>query len=333
MTTPSEKVLVSIVLPTYNRAHLLPYAIRSVLNQSHTNLELIVVDDHSSDTTPDVVAEFDDPRIRYFRNDPNLRLPRSLNRGFSQASGDYLTWTSDDNLFLPTAIARMVEMLTHRACDFVYADYYQFSNLTEDGRPTETELRRLPDKLQLGKGNHIGACFLYTRAVYDTIGEYDPELFLVEDYDYWMRAAKQFSFCHLAEPLYYFRRDENTLFWSRFGEVKSADILARYKNGFASSDQVTEAMVKLALADPSNLNHFLLRISYAVVRKRSWRLTQLYRRLASRYLRQRLRKPIDSLLNRYSQGEVSFGDSKDALSARLQRLANIQYFEPNKLEP
>ena len=99
---------VSIVLPTYKRAHVLAGAIRSVLRQSFARLELIVVDDNSPDNTREVVASFDDPRIRYVRNDPNLKLPRALNRGFALARGAYLTWTSDDNFYGETAIVRMV---------------------------------------------------------------------------------------------------------------------------------------------------------------------------------------------------------------------------------
>src|SRR5678815_3231547 len=102
---------VSIVLPTYKRAHVLPGAIASVLSQTHANLELIVVDDNSPDGTRDVVASFRDPRIRYVRNEPNLKLPRALNRGFSLSRGEYLSWTSDDNLYANTAIERMVAVM------------------------------------------------------------------------------------------------------------------------------------------------------------------------------------------------------------------------------
>ncbi|MDV7390561.1 glycosyltransferase family 2 protein, partial [Arthrospira platensis SPKY1] len=77
----------SIVMPTYKRAHLLGGAIENVLAQSFRDFELIVVDDNSPDDTPQVVARFDDPRIRYVRNEPNLRLPRALNRGFALARG------------------------------------------------------------------------------------------------------------------------------------------------------------------------------------------------------------------------------------------------------
>lgn len=159
--------LVSIVLPTYKRAHVLPLAIRSVLAQTYANWELIVVNDNSPDDTEAVVKSFDDPRIRYFRNDPNLKLPRTLNRGFSLAQGNYLTWTSDDNMLAPSAIARMVNVLVSDAADFVFADYYEFADTDADGNPNDLRHVRQPDTPELAKGNAIGACFLYTRAVYE----------------------------------------------------------------------------------------------------------------------------------------------------------------------
>src|SRR5690348_15907921 len=120
--------LVSIVLPTYKRMDVLPHAIRSVLAQSYADFELIIVDDNSPDGTERVVASFTDPRIRYVRNDENQRLPRALNRGFSLARGEYLTWTSDDNLYAPEAIARMVAVLSSGQADFVFTDYFQFAD-------------------------------------------------------------------------------------------------------------------------------------------------------------------------------------------------------------
>ena len=140
MTTGGAgSALVSIVLPTFKRAHVLPWAIRSVLAQSYTHWELIVVDDNSPDDTAAVVASFTDPRIRYVKNEPNLKLPRALNRGFSMAQGEFLTWTSDDNLYAPTAIEKMVARLQAGGCDLVYADYYLFSTQGADGRPSDPQ--------------------------------------------------------------------------------------------------------------------------------------------------------------------------------------------------
>ena len=324
----TDKPLVSIVLPTYKRAHVLPSAIQSVLNQTCTNLELIIVDDNSPDATREVVASFDDPRIRYVRNQPNLKLPRALNRGFSLARGEYLTWTSDDNLYDENAIQRMVEILQGGGCDFIYADYYLFADLDADGRPLDIHHDKLPGKVQLEKGNHIGACFMYTRGVYEAVGEYDPDLFLVEDYDYFMRIAKRFRLCHIPEPLYYFRRDDDTLYCSRFCEVKASDVLVRYKNGLLSEIDVVEAVVALLLRNTADLKNPFLRWSHYAAHKLSFRLATLHRKMLTEYLRRRLGSRVRAILEGYRLKRIAFGAAKDALCSLMKELGTIAYIQP-----
>jgi glycosyltransferase involved in cell wall biosynthesis len=319
---------VSIVLPTYKRAHVLAGAIRSVLRQSFAGLELIVVDDNSPDNTREIVASFGDPRIRYVRNDPNLKLPRALNRGFAMARGAYLTWTSDDNFYGETAIARMVEALRDQRCDFVYADYYVFSDLGPDGAPHGVHHDRLPDRVQLEKGNHIGACFLYSRAVYEAIGDYDPDLFLVEDYDYFMRVAKRFRMCHIAEPLYYFRRHDDALYVSRFCEVKASDVLVRYKNGLLNEREALESVVDLLLRNAGAMKNPLLRWSQQTVKRISYRLTLLHGRLLNRYLRARLRPAVIALLEDYRSKRIPFSAARDRLCALIRESATVAYTGP-----
>lgn len=321
----TEAPLVSIVLPTYKRARVLPHAIRSVLGQTYQNWELIVVDDNSPDETGQVVAGFTDPRIRYLRNDPNLKLPRALNRGFSLARGQYLTWTSDDNLYAPRAIEAMVGRLQQGDCDLVYADYWLFSQDDDTGRPLDPQVDRLPDTVQLDKGNHIGACFLYTRRLYETVGDYDPELFLVEDYDFFIRASKQFRFAHLGEPLYYFRRDDDTLYLSRFAEVKASDVLVRYKNGLLDEPGVVDTLVALLLRNPGGLAHPLLHTLHRLADGRSWRLAQWQRRWAESHLKRQLGPVVHEVLQRYRTQASSFGATRDALREEMARLGTVAY--------
>lgn len=323
-----EQPLVSIVLPTYKRAHVLPHAIRSVLSQTYENLELIIVDDNSPDDTAAVVKSFDDARIRYVKNDPNLKLPRALNKGFSLANGAYLTWTSDDNVFADNAIEKMVDALQTKDCEFVYADYYLFADLDAADNPLDARHERLSSKLQLEKSNHIGACFLYTRKVYEEVGEYDPELFLVEDYDYFIRIAKRFAVCHIPEPLYFFRRHDDALYCSRFCEVKAADVLVRYKNGLLGDQDVLETIVALMLLNIEGLKNPLIRWSYHAARNTSFRLTSLHKRLAAGYLRWRLRSDIGAILEGYRSKRAKFGESKDALSGLMKRLGTVEYTHP-----
>jgi len=316
--------LVSIILPTYKRAHVLPIAIRSVLAQSYKNFELIIIDDNSPDNTREVVESFNDPRIHYVCNKPNLKLPRALNRGFSLAHGDYLTWTSDDNMFAHTAIERMINTMQTSDCDFVYADYYLFAELDSNNQPIEPMHDRQPSQLQLEKGNHIGACFMYTRKLYEAVGDYDPELFLVEDYDYFIRAAKQFCFCHIPEPLYYFRRDDQTLYYSRFCEVKASDVLVRYKNELISQADAVNIVTTLVMRNLDGLKNPLWRLTYQLVKPVSYRLTNTIKNVCEKNLQKKLSASMKPILENFHSKNISFAEARDNLVEMMNNTANIR---------
>ena len=326
--TVHNKPLVSIVMPTYNRAHVLPYAIRSILRQTYTALELIIVDDNSTDNTRDVIESFKDERIRYIRNESNLKLPKALNKGFSGANGAYLTWTSDDNTYANNAIEKMVASLQTGNCDFVYADYFLFADLDDAGNPMDARHERLPGRIQLEKTNHIGACFLYTRKAYEQVGDYDPELFLVEDYDYFIRITKLFSTCHISEPLYFFRRHDDALFCSRYAEVKAADVLVRHKNALLNDTEVVDAVAVLILRNLDGLKNPLLRSAYRTIHKVSYRLTHVYKRFCSKYMRWRLTKSVMSILDTYRSGSATFGQAKKKLQSLMLQHGRIEYIQP-----
>lgn len=191
---------VSVVLPVYNGAQRVSKAIESVLSQSYTNLELIIVNDCSTDNTMEVLRGYadKDSRIKVYENEVNQKLPRTLNNGFSHVEGDYLTWTSDDNTYKLNAIEKMVQYLDeHPDIDMVYAD---FDIVNLDGTYRETKRVFEPDELRFQ--NSVGACFLYTKELAAKAGEYDPDLFLAEDYEYWIKAYLNGNLHHIPEVLY-----------------------------------------------------------------------------------------------------------------------------------
>ncbi len=203
MRTFDPSSSVSIILPTYNGSKYLGQSVESCLGQTYKNLELIVVDDGSTEDIAGTLKPYKDPRLRLFRHEKNLGLPHALNTGFRSSTGQYLTWTSDDNYYAPNAIEEMSRFLqTYPEVDFVYAESYILDE--RDGNPTpKVQRNALPDDLTVRNG--IGPCFLYKRKVYETIGEYDPRFFLSEDYDYWIRVARRFRMQRLFRPLYYYR--------------------------------------------------------------------------------------------------------------------------------
>ena len=290
----------------------------------------MAIDDASSDGTPDVVRSFDDPRIRYFRNETNLKLPRGLNKGFALSSGRVLTWTSDDNLYAANAIERMVGVLRGGGCDFVFADYFHFSDLdASSGRPLDATHVRLPEVLRLEESNAVGASFLYTRAVYHEVGDYDPELFLVEDYDYFIRIQKRFRIRHISEPLYYFRRFDDSLFCSRYAEVKAADVLVRFKNGLLDKEKAIIACTELIMKDIGGLRSPVLRAAYPVVRGTSFRLTNAYKRLIRKYVTWRISAKVAAVLDGFSSKALSFRQAKEALQVILQQVGTVAYKQPS----
>jgi glycosyltransferase involved in cell wall biosynthesis len=205
----SAAAAVAIVLPVRNGAAYLRESLDSCLAQTWTRWALIVVDDGSTDATGEIVAEYArrDPRVTVVTHATSQGLPRSLNAGFARATAPYLTWTSDDNRYRPHALARLVQVLErHADVDLVYSDY---AVIDEDGR--EIEQRRALPIERLATVNCVGASFLYRRIVHESLGGFDAARPLVEDYDFWLRAASRFRLMPLSEDLYQYRVHRSSL--------------------------------------------------------------------------------------------------------------------------
>lgn len=221
-----EPNLVSVILPVYNQASLLPESIESVLAQSYQNFELIILNDGSTDDVENILCNYlDHPKIRIYTQ-ANQKLPKALSNAFDLAKGEYWTWTSADNLMEP----RQLELLVKRLNDsptlgMVYADYYAIddrgqplkdSTWRAHNRPNitsgEIRLPRTTEILNTIQDNFIGACFMYRGWIGRVLGEYDP-IQGIEDYDYWMRINNLFSIEHLGTDnlLYRYRVHDNTL--------------------------------------------------------------------------------------------------------------------------
>lgn len=232
---------VSIVLPIYNGAKYMRKSIDSCLNQTYKNIELIIVDDASTDETPDIIKSYTDNRIRYIRHEKNKYLPAALNTGFARATGDYLTWTSDDNYYADTAIEKMLNFLIKKNASFVYCDFYRFK-ITN---PSNYKITKLPDELKLEKQNDVGPCFLYEKKIKKDIGEYDPNTYLAEDCDYWIRVSKKFKMYHLSEPLYYYGEHIDSLTANKSYDIRIMRNLVRIKNDVIDIEEAVDDLLSV----------------------------------------------------------------------------------------
>lgn len=216
--------LVSVVLPVYNGERYIREAMDSVLAQTYRSWELIVVDDGSTDQSLAISKEYaeKDSRILVVHQE-NQKLPKALNRGFSLAKGEFFSWISADNRYLPEFLEEMVaELQRHPKADMVFGNQYLIddagSRITGHGwfefPPGSGAVCFPPATPLLNKvaNNTIGAAFLYRASCDRVLGGYSPNLFLLEDYDYFMRMNSLFRIRHRkGEPLYEYRFHPDSL--------------------------------------------------------------------------------------------------------------------------
>ena len=227
---------ISIVLSTHNGQRYIDTAIESVVAQTYRNWELIIVDDASSDDTPTKIAAWvkRDPRIKTIRLPENRKIPGAVNEGYRLAAGELYSRVADDDWFAPEALARMLKVLQSRPeVDVVYTDY---TWVDSDGNPLSRESVLPPENLAIS--NCVGLCFLFRRKVFDQLDGFDEELFLAEDYDFWLRASLDFHLEPLNEVLHFVRRHPGT-------------VSERFPN---KGSRVTEKAVKRWLAQAAHLD-------------------------------------------------------------------------------
>jgi glycosyltransferase involved in cell wall biosynthesis len=197
---------VSIVIPTYNRAPLLGRAIGSVLAQSYTDFELIVVDDASTDNTVAVVKGLNDSRIRYLCHKTNLGGSAARNTGIMASRGEYVAFQDSDDEWLPDKLEKQVELLN--ACgEEVGVTYSAFQRLTGETAvtfpPAEITLREGDISRQVLQRSFISTqTLLIRKSCLESLCEgFDERLPRFQDWEMVIRLALVTHFRFIDEPL------------------------------------------------------------------------------------------------------------------------------------
>ena len=180
-------LLISIIIPVYNRAHLVPAAIQSVLNQTEINWELIIVDDCSTDNIKGVISEYKDERIKFFRLPLNKGNAGARNEGVRNAKGEYIFFLDSDDIMLPNALNCFTEQYSKTPnIDFAFGGYQtknQTTGVTNEifWKPS----KKIPfiKELKIGTG-----CGLFVRRdIFDNVGLFDERLRVAVDTDWLIR--------------------------------------------------------------------------------------------------------------------------------------------------
>jgi glycosyltransferase involved in cell wall biosynthesis len=271
--------LVSAAIITHNRAHYLEGAIASVLDQSFRDLELIVVDDGSTDDTEAVVARHRDPRIRYVRQQHSGKAA-ARNTAVAHARGEFLAFCDSDDLWYPHRLARQISAFRrHPDVGMVHG---HVTVIDERGRelPERTaSMRRVFGAAHRSQATYasyaldcrcLSSTILVRRRVFDVVGLYDPEL-AIEDYDFYLRLVLDFDVLFL---------DGMPLAKYRTHDAKTGDVEL-------GSGQIQTAEKHLALLEenPGIADARRARRNFHVMIARTWRVLGDRRRARAAALR------------------------------------------------
>jgi len=198
---------ITAIIPTHNRRNLLQLTLRSVLSQRGVDLEVVVVDDGSTDDVAAVVAAFGDQRIRLIRHDRSTGVSTARNHGAEVARGAWLAFCDDDDLWSPHKLARQLAAAaaTGRTWSYGGAVFINSTQRITAGAPPPTPERlieRLPSRNMMpgGSSNAIVKGDMFRKA-----GEWDPELVNLADWDLWIRLARLGTPACVDEPLVGYR--------------------------------------------------------------------------------------------------------------------------------
>lgn len=215
--------LVTVVIASYNMGLYLPIALRSALDQTYRDIEVVVVDDGSTDDTHDVVKQFlDDARVRYVRQ-ANGGQARAKNRGIQEAKGAFVAFLDADDVWLPTKLERQIPLFRSQAVGVVFCRSIEIDAAGSEVRRLDFPLYRGSISGELLMFNFVGfSTSVVRRQCFERHGVFREDLGMGIDYEIWLRFSAHSEFDYVDAPLVHYR------VWP--GQM-SRNFERRYQNG------------------------------------------------------------------------------------------------------
>lgn len=210
--SPNE--LVSVIIPTYNRANLIQQSVKSVLNQTYNNFEIIIIDDGSSDNTEEVINKLNDNRIRYIKHAVNKGASAARNTGIREAKGKYIAFQDSDDHWLPDKLEKQVKRIenTPDHVGAVFGGYWIIGKGNEKRYFPEQVIKDGNIFHTLLKGNVVGMPVVMIKKIcFDKVGYFNETLPALEDWELLLRISRDYEFLYINEPLVTVYETENSI--------------------------------------------------------------------------------------------------------------------------
>jgi len=199
---------ISVIIPTYNRAHVLGRSVQSVLNQTFQDFELIIVDDGSTDNTESLVNRFRSKKIKYIRHQVNQGVSVAPNTGVRLAKGDYIAILDDDEEWMPEKLERQMKVYYTAPMEVgvVYTSYTKYISLGNYIRPPKVAKKEGYLFKQLLDGLPIQCPMqwhtaLIKRECFNKVGLINESMLHARDWEFLLRISQHYQFLYIDEPL------------------------------------------------------------------------------------------------------------------------------------
>lgn len=246
----TESYLVSVIIPTYNRAKIVLNTIQSVLNQTYSNLEVIVVSDGFDENARKAIEGIRDSRIKYYEIEHSGRPAVPRNFGINKAKGEYIALCDDDDMWMPEKLALQIDRINK---DEDASLIYTKCLLKGDGKD-----RIVPCNGMEGfifKELFLSSCFIATstvlmrREVIETVGMFDEDerLKAVEDFDLWLRIAHKYKIGFVDRPLVTHRENNSSLTKGVFIKIRRAHLVPCkiYREKYVKADLFINKLLRI----------------------------------------------------------------------------------------
>lgn len=202
---------VTVLMPVYNGQDYVGPAIQSILDQSYTNFDFLIINDGSTDNSEKIIKKFNDNRIHYIVNEENIGLIETLNKGLRQIHGKYIVRMDADDISLPLRIEKQVEFMD--ANPEIVVSGTSVKKFNNKGFLKQEYVRYSPDdlKTQLLFGSPLRhpTVIMRNEVLKKENYEYDIELNTVEDYGLWQKISEKYPLGNIKEPFLEYRINEN----------------------------------------------------------------------------------------------------------------------------
>ena len=197
--------LVSVIIPTYNRSRTILRAIKSVLNQTYKNIEVIIVDDASTDNTEEIVKGLNDPRIIYIKHETNKGGAAARNTGIKLAKSEYIAFQDSDDEWYPEKLQLQTDALLKAESDVgvVYSSFIRISKHKKEVIPGGHARNFEGDIFKKILSNNFVTTqtALVAKRCFDKVGIFDESLPRLQDWELWLRISKHYKFIYISKPL------------------------------------------------------------------------------------------------------------------------------------